>query len=162
MSTKKVFIELVHYLETNKDLKISDVLKAEEFLELIVAKKNANTVLKDLNDNVVAIFCYYHKRWELLSEVEYGSKVSHWSGFNTMCKIGVNKWTKQQAVAKQAKVDLLDSVAEGKVQVADVSTLIDEIENARNAIDMVGAPKGSKKLPLIEVPKAESSEEDKK
>lgn len=159
MSTKKVFIELVQYLESQKDSKIADILKAEEFLELIVAKKNANTVLKDENDNVVAIFCYYHKRWELLSEVEYGSKASHHTGYNTMCKIGVNKWTKQQAVAKTAKADLLDEVAAGDVEVKDVAAKLDEIEDARNAIDMTDAPKGSKKLPLVEVPTTEEPKE---
>lgn len=160
MSTKKVFIEMVAYLESHKDSKIADILKTEEFLELIVAKKNSNTVLKDENDNIVAIYCWYHKRWELLSEVEYGSKASHHTGYNTMCKIGVNKWTKQQATAKAAKSELLDKVAEGEVEVKDVQKLIDEIEDARNAIDMKDAPKGTKTMPSLEdIKKKETTKE---
>ena len=149
MSTKKVFIEMVQYLESQKDSKIADILKSEEFLELIVAKKNSHTVLKDKDGNIVAIFCYYHKQWELLSEVEYGSKKSHHTGYNTMCKIGVNKWTKQQSVAKVAKSDLLDKVAAGEIEVADVQHHLSDIEDTRNFIDMLDAPKGSKKEPSL-------------
>ena len=149
MSTKKVFIEMIAFLESHKDSKISEILKSDEFKELVVAKKNGNTVLKDKDDNVVAIFCYYHKQWELLSEVEYGSKASHHTGYNTMCKIGVNKWTKQQAVAKTAKGDLLEQVAEGEVEATDVAELLSKIEDARNSIDMTDAPKGTKEMPKL-------------
>lgn len=149
MSTKKVFIEMVAFLESQKDSKISDILKSEKFLDLIVAKKNAHTVLKDKNDKVVAIFCYYHKQWELLSEVEYGSKASSATGFNTMCKIGVNKWTKQQSVAKNAKSELLMEVASGELDPKDLTARIDEIEDARNSIDMKDAPKGTKEMPKV-------------
>lgn len=149
MSTKKVFLDLVEFLESQKDAKISDILKSDEFKDIITAKKNATTVLKDKNDKVIAIFCYYHKQWELLSEVEYGTKVSSATGYNQMCKIGVNKWTKQQSDAKKAKAELLDLVAEGKVEPSEISSRVDKIENKRNSIDMEGAPKGTKDVPQV-------------
>ncbi len=149
MSTKKVYIEMVAFLESHKDSKVADILKSNEFIEIIEAKKNSNCVLKDANDKVVAIFCYYHKQWELLSKVEYGSKASSATGFNTMCKIGVNKWTKQQNDAKKAKANLLDEVAEGKLDPKDINPRLDTIENARNKIDMKDAPKGTKEAPKV-------------
>jgi len=149
MSTKKVYLEMIAFLESHKDSKISDVLKMEEFKDIIVAKKNSNTILKDENGKVFAIFCWYHKQWELLSEVEYGSKASHHSGFNTMCKIGVNKWTKAQSVAKSEKSKLLDLVASGELDPKDISSRLDEIENQRNKVDMKDAPKGSKEEPKL-------------
>ena len=160
MSTKKVFIELIAFLETQKDSKISDILKTEEFKELVIAKKNGNTVLKDQNENIVAIFCWYHKRWELLFEVEYGSKASHHTGLNTMCKIGVNLWTKQQAVAKVAKTELLDKVADGEVEVKDIAELVSDIENARNRIITDNQPNGTIAQPsLLEAHEAEAYHE---
>jgi len=157
MSTKKVFIELIAFLETKKDSKISDILKSDAFKDLILAKKNGNTVLKDQNDNIVAIFCWYHKKWELLFEVEYGSKASHHTGLNTMCKIGVNLWTKQQAEAKKAKAELLDKVADGEVEVKDVAQLVSDIEDERNLILLTNAPKGTVAQPtLLEMHEAEA------
>jgi len=149
MSTKKVFIELVEYLESHKDSKIGDILTSEAFKDIITAKKNTTTVLKDENDNVIAIFCYYHKQWELLKDVEYGTKVSSATGFNTMCKIGVNKWTKQHNDAKKAKAELLDQVASGEIKPQDVAQLVNDIDRKRDTIDKENMPKGTKETPKV-------------
>lgn len=149
MSTKKVYAELVAFLESNKDKKVNDILSSEEFKDIITAKKNHSTVLKDEQGNVKAIFCYYHKQWELLSEVEYGAKASSPSGYNTMCKIGVNKWTKQWNDAKKEKAELLDLVAEGKVKPEEIQERIGEIDKKRDRIDAEDMPKGTKKEPKV-------------
>lgn len=147
MATKKVFIELINYLNEHKGKTVESILESADFKEIIEAKKNANTVIKDANGKVTHIFCYYHKQWEELKSVPYGKKASSHTGFNTMCKVGVNKWTKQQNDAKKAKGELLEKVAEGEVQPSDIAKQLESIENARNAIDMKDAPKGSKVEP---------------
>lgn len=144
MSTKKQFVELMSYLTTNKDKKVADIL--EDIKQFTEVKKNANTVIYK-NDKPIAIFCYYHKQWELLSEVEYGKKASHKSGYNTMCKVGTNQWTKQQAEARKSKEQLLDDVENGKVKPQDLKARLNEIEEHRLRIEMKGAPKGTKNPP---------------
>ncbi|MGI9568168.1 MAG: hypothetical protein ACR2PH_00100 [Desulfobulbia bacterium] len=147
MSTKKVYVEMVAFLEAHKDSKIADVLKSEAFIDIIEAKKNTQCVLKNDKGEITHIFCYYHKQWEKLADVEYGKKASHPTGFNTMCKIGVNKWTKQYNDSKKAKAELLDLVATGELDPKDIPTRIEEIDAARNAVDMSDAPKGMKEMP---------------
>ncbi len=142
MSTKKAFVTLVALLEQNKDKKVSSIL--EQVRELTQAKKNVSTVRKNAAGKITHIFCYYHKQWEDIKIAEYGSKASSATGLNTMCKVGVNKWTKQQSVAKNAKTDLLDEVATGKVKPEDIKKRLDEIEVNRNKIDMKDAPAGTK------------------
>ena len=138
---------MLAFLQENKDKKVSAVLDSAEFKELIEAKKQGNAVLKDANGNVTHIFCYYHKQWENVKEVEYGKKKNSHTGLNTMCKIGVNKWTKQQNDAKKAKAELLEKVGAGKVDPKEISSRLEKIEAARNAINMEDAPKGTKEVP---------------
>ena len=95
-----------------------------QLIELMQRKNNssgqANTFIRDDEGNVVAIYCYYHKQWELLSECEYGKKATSATGYNTMCKEGVSKWTKQQRVKKQAEAGLLDRVIAGELSTDDI------------------------------------------
>ena len=147
MTIKKQFVELVNLLESNKDKKVSTIL--DEIYSLVESKKKETTYILDQDGNPFAIFCWYHKQWELLSEVEYGSKASHHSGYNIMCKIGVNKWTKQQSVVKNAKTALLDEVVAGKLTPKDVSSRVEEIENQRYSIDMDNSSNGSIQEPTI-------------
>lgn len=145
MSTKKQFVELLSFLEKNKSSKVSDILS--QVAEMCEAKKNHTTVIKDDNGKVTHIFCYYHKQWEDVSKVEYGKKASSATGLNTMCKVGVNKWTKQQSDAKNAKAELLDKVVSGEAKAENVKQQLDEIELKRVKIDMADAPKGTKEMP---------------
>lgn len=146
MSTKKVFVELVQYLEANKDKKVSSLLKTVK--EMTSTKKSNQTVIYKDN-KPYAIYCYYHKQWELVKDVPFGSKKSNKSGLNNMCKVGTNQWTKQQAEAKKAKAKLLDDVTNGKIDPKDLKVLLDQIEEQRNRIDMKDAPKGTKEAPQL-------------
>ena len=145
MSTKKVYLEMVAFLEAHKDLKCGDILKSDDFQELITAKKTSQCTLKNDKGEITRIFCYYHKQWE--SVEHYGKKASHPTGFNTMCKVGTNKWTKQYNDSKKQKAELLDLVATGELDPKDIPTKIEEIDLARVAIDMTDAPKGYKEMP---------------
>ena len=120
---KKQFEELYTILEENKNKKISSVLP--QLIEIMSKKNNAsghaNTFLKDDYGNVIAIYCYYHKKWEKLSECDYGVKANTATGYNTMCKEGVSNWTKQQRVKKVEESKLLTKVAAGELKVEDIA-----------------------------------------
>lgn len=140
MTIKKQFVELVDFLETNKNKKVGTIL--EQVLSMVESKKRDNTVLKDENGNVIAIFCYYHKQWELIKDVSYGKKASSASGYNTMCKMGVSKWTKQQSTAKKSKEDILTKVQNGDIEANEIKVHLDEVEVTRTMIDTFDMPKG--------------------
>lgn len=155
MSIKKNYVELWTYLNKNKDKKVSELLSDIEII--VTSKKNNITIAYDDKGKAYAIFCYYHKQWELLSDVEYGKKASSKSGFNTMCKVGTNLWTKQQSTAKNAKAKLLSDVATSKVKPSDLPIRLNEIEDARNAISSKDMPKGTKKMPNPPIAKKEEA-----
>ena len=140
MTIKKPFVSLVNFLETNKSLLVEDIL--EEVLLMCESKKTTSTVITNSDNEVVAVFCYYHKQWELVSEVEYGSKINTTSGLNTMCKVGVSKWTKKQRDAKKSKEELLTNVASGDIQVSEILKLQDDIEVTRLTMDTEDMPIG--------------------
>ena len=128
-NVKKQFEEIYAVLEENKNKKVSTILP--QLIELMSKKNNAsgaaNTFIKDDEGNVVAIFCYYHKKWELVSECEYGNKKGTATGLNTMCKEGVSKWTKQQRVKKAAEAELLTKISSGELAVEDIGAAQAEI-----------------------------------
>lgn len=135
MSIKKQFVELIALLEANPNKKVSTLLP--QLLELATSKGGGNTFHKDEAGNVVAIYCWYHKQWELVSDVPYGKKASSATGLNTMCKDGVSQWSKQQRTAKKANVDLLTKVGVGEVLPADIAAEQAKINKAKDAIVVV-------------------------
>lgn len=136
--TKKVYVEIVALLEANANKKVSTILP--QILELTRAKVAQSTFHKDDEGNVVAVYCYYHKQWELVSEVPYGKKASTASGLNTMCKAGTSQWTKQQRVAKKAKEALLEAVAKGEVEGESITVALEVIEAERAALILGDTP----------------------
>lgn len=130
MAIKKDFVALVEFLEANQNKKVATIL---EQLREMCSQQNTVTFKKDAEGNVTEVFCYYHKRWELVSEHEYGKKASNKAtGLNTMCKVGLNLWTKQQSAAKKAKEQLLARVAAGEE--LDLAHELEVIEAQRQLI----------------------------
>ena len=121
MSIKKQYIDLHNFLVLNKNKKVSTIL--EELEEMMESKTRDTTSLYDKDENLVAIFCYYHKVWELVKDHDYGSKANSKTGLNTMCKLGVSKWTRQQVTLKNIESNLLEQVMNGTVKVEDVKDL---------------------------------------
>lgn len=140
MSIKKPYVEIIDFLKANENKKVSSIL--DHIKELCESKKSTSTVIVNSDNEVVAIYCYYHKQWELLSEVTYGKKANTNSGYNTMCKVGVSKWTKAQKLAKDAKEELLEKVSIGEIAIEDIKFHQDDIENARLSINTEDMPKG--------------------
>lgn len=140
MSIKKIYADLVQLLEDNQDKKVKSLL--DQVYLLCESKKPTTTFIADKDGKIIAIFCYYHKQWELLSEVEYGSKANSTTGFNTMCKIGTSKWTKAQRDAEKAKTQMLSDVASGKVEPSNILKLSEDIEAQRKVMDATDMPIG--------------------
>ena len=132
MAIKKDYVELVNFLETNKNKKVETIL---EMVREMCSQKVETTFKKDDEGNVTHVFCYYHKVWEDISQVEYGKKASNKAtGLNTMCKVGLNQWSKQQRVAQKEKNELLEKMAKGEVTQEEFTQELDAIELRRNAI----------------------------
>ena len=127
---KKPFQELVELLQTNANKKVSDILP--QVIELAESKKQAETVRKDEQGNVTHILCWYHKEWEPVEH--FGKKASSHSGYNTMCKQGVNSWTKQRRDKQKAKDELLQKVATNEITIDELNEGLQELETTFDAI----------------------------
>lgn len=135
MTIKKTYQDLITHLENNKQYKVKTILP--DIIKLCSAKSGGASIvtfIKGLDGVVTHIFCYYHKKWESVTEVEFGIKTNSASGFSNMCKEGTSRWTKQQRVAKSANSALLDDIVKGSVSVSDLTQLRANIETKRNEI----------------------------
>lgn len=140
MNIKKPYVEVVEFIMANENKKVSSIIG--EILLMCESKKQDSTVIKDSDGNIIAIFCWYHKQWELVKDVPYGAKANSTTGLNTMCKVGVSKWTKAQRDAKQALAELLTKVGKGEVEPTDIVKLQQDIEAKRLTIDETDKPIG--------------------
>lgn len=127
---KKAYVAIHELLEANQNKKVESLMP--QLLELMESKQ------RDINhkteDGKLYIFCYYHKEWECVEDVEYGTKSSTPTGLNTMCKIGVNQWTKQQREFSKAKSDILTKLMNQEISVEDSQELMVEAETMRTSI----------------------------
>lgn len=140
---KKSMVALYTILTENANRKVSSIMA--EIEPFFYAKASGagtgvpheQATLKDADGNVVAIRCYYFKRWMPLVgdlAVEVGSKANSATGLNTMCKEGVNLWTKQNRDAKTALDNLLKRVEAGEVSPTGISDEKAKIEEDRKHI----------------------------
>lgn len=127
---KKQFVELVNFLEENKDKKVSSILK--QVLEMVESKKKDSTIRTDESGRITHIFCYYHKEWEPVEW--YGKKASSHSGYNTMCREGVNQWTKREADYKKAHQAVLAKLLANEIDNDTAKRMIEQIEKEKTVI----------------------------
>lgn len=130
VAIKKNFVEIIEFLKANEHKKVGSIL--DEVIAMTASKKRDSTVKYDEDGNPTEIFCWYHKEWEPVDW--YGKKASSHSGYNTMCKEGVNQWTSQQAQAKKAKEQVLKDVQDEKIAPADIQEHLERIEAERQKI----------------------------
>jgi len=147
ITVKKTYQDLVEFLQENKNKKVSTILPT--VLEMTKQKNNLKTHLVH-NGKVFAIFCYYHKQWELLEHVEYGQKASSATGYNTMCKIGVSKWTKQNNKIKKIGSSILAMLETGKLQQANISDKKAELVAKAKELDVTDMPEGFETLEEVQ------------
>ena len=136
MAIKKAYVDVVAFLEENKDSKVKTILPA--IIELCSAKvgggRNAENVLRNEAGEVVAVFCYYHKMYEPVADVEYGKKATSSTGLNNMCKEGTSNWTKQQRAYKKAGEEMLTSIQNGEMEVGDMEAVRAEHTAAKDLV----------------------------
>lgn len=142
--------DIIAILEENKNRKVSSV--SGDIINILnqlnVANKSgtrqAKNFIKDEEGNVVAIFCYYHKRWEIVANdfqygIEYGKKASNKAtGLSTMCKEGVKHWTKANrainAIKEQAPKDALEALKQGSIDVDGIDDFVaKKVEETKEA-----------------------------
>jgi len=140
LNTKKIFVPLVHFLEKNKNKKVSSLF--EEILKMTETKVQQSTSVSDDKGNVIAIYCYYHKQWELVKNVEYGQKASSATGLNTMCKIGVSKWTKQNNAIKKIGNTILALLESGDIDATEIASTKERLMAEAKQIDDEDKPEG--------------------
>jgi len=143
-NTKKAFINLVYFLEKNKEKKVSTIL--DEVYKMTEAKTQQKTSYSDEKGTVVAVYCYYHKQWELVKDVPYGTKASSTTGLNSMCKIGTSKWTKQNTRVKAIGNTILALLESGDLKPTEISDKKEELEAKAREIDVEDMPVGFKTL----------------
>lgn len=127
---KKVYAEVFEILNSNQNKKVKDVMA--DLLEVMEAQQRDKNHRED--EHGLWIFCYYHKEWELTSQVEYGRKANTATGLNSMCKVGTNQWTKQQREFKKFKSELLDKVASGEISPDQIEIEIQRLEEEKDRI----------------------------
>ncbi len=127
---KKGFVEVYNILIANEDKKVKSIMN--ELIPIMASMQRDKNHFED--DDGLHVFCYYHKTWELISQVEYGKKVNTATGLNSMCKVGTNQWTKQQREFKKSKADLLNLVANGELAIEDINSKIEELEEVKDSI----------------------------
>ena len=132
MTIKKAFTAINAMLVENEDKKVKTIMP--DLIELMSAKTaggGASSVHRDSNGDVVAILDYYFKKWLPVNLIEFGAKANSATGLNTMCKMGVSLWTKQQRDFKKGKEDLLTEVGLGNVLPTDIQAALDDLETER-------------------------------
>lgn len=132
MSIKKVYEELYSVLSENTDKKVKDLMPI--LMELMESKTRDKNSYIDTDTGHLMVYCYYHKEWEDTTVIPYGSKKNTLTGLNSMCKVGVNAWTKQQRDFKKAKAELIDKVVDGEIEATDLNEEIAKLEADRDAI----------------------------
>ena len=127
---KKGFVEVYNILIANEDALVSDIL--DQLIPIMESMQRDKNHFED--EHGLWIFCYYHKVWELTSQVEYGKKANTATSLNSMCKVGTNQWTKQQREFKASKANLLNEVANGDLAIEDINERIEELIIVKDSI----------------------------
>jgi hypothetical protein len=122
-----LFAQAIATLEENKVKKsvLESVRSLYNDAVDMTANKNSNgsgskTTAYYREGKLVAVFCYYHKMWELVDHIEYGNKSGTKTGLNTMCKEGVSAWTKANRAHNKLKDELLQKLFKGELTSEEV------------------------------------------
>jgi hypothetical protein len=136
---KKAYSDIYAVLVKNKKKKVSEIL--DDLLEIMKPKTDrilGETFIRNSENAIVAIRCWYFKRWMPLvgtKKVLFGSKKSSTTGYNTMCKIGCSHWYRQQREKKKALMNLPIDIKNKKVKIDEIEKVQEEIEAKASVIE---------------------------
>lgn len=134
---KKAYVNIIALLQDNEDAQVADILPRA--IELASAKSGggngrSSTFVRDSEGNIIAVKCFYFKRWMNPADVAFGAKKSSASGLSSMCKEGVSLWTKQQRAFAKGKEQALADVMAGDITADELPNVMAELEEARTHI----------------------------
>ncbi len=132
---KKVFQPIMSLLAASMALSVEDIYAKVE--ELACAKSSGGggvSSFHKVDDEVIALRCGYYKLWFFPGDQPFGTKASSASGYNTMCKEGMNNWTKQLATLRKGKEQLLEDAGNGIIAPGDIAAKTAELEEARDTV----------------------------
>lgn len=139
VNIKKAFQPIMSLLAANMDATVGDIYTQAE--SLCAAKSGgggqaaAVYVKNDAGEDVlVGLHCSYHGLFFKPEEMPFGEKKSSASGFNTMSKDGLAKWTKQLGEFKKAKAEIVDKLKAGELELSDVDEYEATLEEKRQEI----------------------------
>lgn len=144
-NVNEVLPSLVEFLEANSRKKVATILEEFKLLEVNLPKStnpNRQTTSFYVDDVLIAVYCYYHKQWELVADVEYGKKASSSTGLNTMCKVGVKKWTAQQKAIKLVNEKILEMLTNNELALKDLAVTKDAMVEECRVVDVEDMPVG--------------------
>ena len=135
MAIKKAYVELIDFLTTNKDKKVSTILgDVQEMCSAKSAGGVATTVHRNEAGDITHVRCSYFKQWMPLSHVEFGRKAGSASGLNPMCKEGTSNFSKQQREFRKGKEALMDQLVEEQITADEYKASIAKLEEVRTSI----------------------------
>ena len=146
---KKQYEDIITLMQANPKRTLGTFMKDKAFIDLVTASRRATSYLS-MTDNpkdAYAVFCGYHKQWELIVTDEeglcnYGTKSTSPTGHNTMCKVGHADWSATQR--ELAKVDqiVLSELMAGELTAEEVPTrkakLVEDIEAKERQAKPIG------------------------
>lgn len=132
-NVKKAYQPIVNLLTANQDARVGDIL--DDVIALAAAKTGGGggkptTFHKDAEGNVVAVQCYYFKKWFNPEFVPFGKKATSPTGLDRFTKAGLAAWNKSQSVLKKAKDEALAKLRANEIDADGVNAMITEAEEA--------------------------------
>lgn len=125
MALFKTAIEIASQNKVKKST--IELMQAEynKALELTASKNSNGSGSKSTaywqDGKLVAVFCYYHKKWELVDHIEYGKKAGTKTGLNTMCKEGTSAWTRQNRQKQKHQDDMMKKLLAKEITAEEVT-----------------------------------------
>lgn len=121
-SIKANYKAIYDLLVANSNKQVKTILP--QIQELMTTKvRSANSFTSA--DGTLWVYCYYHKKWENTTVVEYRPKSSNkTTGLNTMCHEGQLQWSKQDRDYKKAKEEALNMLTSGTLDPANLESYL--------------------------------------
>ena len=130
---KQQYVSIIEFLQANQDKKVKTILP--ELIEQcgVQRTRNSDVTLYD-GDMLIAVFCGYHKKWELVSEIEYGIKAGTKTGLNSLCKEGNKHQAAQSRKYSEEAAKLADAMMNGELSIEDAKEEKKKLEEAKVAV----------------------------
>lgn len=138
MTIKKMYTEIDSILQANLDETVSTCY--DEIVQLMTTKVNRNTdkvTLLNSENIIIAIKCYYFKRWMSLigpKAVEFGPKKHSITGYNIMCRLGNVHWTKQNSAYNKGKAQMMIDLEAETMAVSEIKSKEISLRNTKSLI----------------------------